>query len=156
MTGSNQKSATANTVRGVADSERLLGREVGDLAVLLAVASVAVKHDTSNLSLGGFRQASDGSDHDGCALRVAATHNNGVGTLGGGQVEHLLCLAVGSGAGAVAGKSVGSKAGGVGPSDALAGYLAWEFLLEAAASRRAKGRALMGSMSARGFNVLVL
>jgi hypothetical protein len=156
MARSNQKGATTDTVRSVADSESLLGREVGDLAVLLAVAGVAVKHDASHLSLGGFRQASDGSDHDGCALRVAATHNNGVGAFGGGQVEHLLCLAVGSGAGAVARKSVGSKAGGVGPSDALAGYLAWELLLEAAASRRTKGRALMGNMSARGFNVLVL
>ena len=148
---SNQKGATADTVRSVADSKSLLGREVRDLAVLLAVAGVAVKHDASHLGLCRFRQAADGGNHDGCALRVAAAYDDGVGAFGGGQVEHLLCLAVGSGAGAVFGKRVGTNAGGVRPSDTLAGYLAREFPLEAAASRGTKGRALVnGYTSARG------
>ena len=147
----NQKSAAADTVGSVADSQSLLGREVGNLAVLLFVASVSVKHDTSHLGLGRFRQASDGSNHDGCALRIATTHDDGVRAFAGSQIEHLLSLAVGSGTGAVSRKSVGSETGCVGASDTLACYLAREFLLEAAAGRRTKGRALViGDSSARG------
>lgn len=147
VTRSNQKGATANTIGSVADGESLVLREVRDLAVLLTIASVSVEHDASHLGLGCFRQASDGSDHDGCTLRVTATHDNGVGAFRGGQVEHFLGLAVGSGAGAVSGKSVGSKAGVVSASDTLAGYLAWEFLLEATASGGTKGRALVNVSS---------
>ena len=84
VTRSDQKGATTNAIRSVADSESLVLREVGDLAVLLTVARVSVKHDTSHLGLGCFRQASDRSDHDGCTLRVAATNNDGVGTFRGG------------------------------------------------------------------------
>ena len=51
VAGGNQKSAAADTVRSVADSQSLLGREVGNLAVLLFVASVSVKHNTSDLVL---------------------------------------------------------------------------------------------------------
>lgn len=143
VTRGNQKGATADTVRSVADSKSLFGREVRDLAVLLTVASVSVKHDTSHLGLGSLRQASDGSDHDGCTLRVATTNNDGVWAFRGGEVEHFHCLAVGSGAGAVSGKGVGTKTGCVGSSNTLAGYLAWEFPFEATASRRTKGRALV-------------
>ena len=84
VTSSNQKGATTNAIRGVADSEGLVLREVRNLAVLLTVASVSVKHNASHLGLGCFWQASDGSDHDGCTLRVAATNNDGVGTFRGG------------------------------------------------------------------------
>lgn len=143
VTGSNQKGTATNAVRSVANSKSLLGREVGNLAVLLTVASVSVKHDASHLSLGCLRQASDGRDHDGCALRVATTHNDSIWAFRGGEVEHFHCLAVGSGAGAVSGKGVGTKTGCVGSSNTLAGYLAWEFPFEATASRRTKGRALV-------------
>jgi len=158
VTRSNQKGATANTIRSVADGESLVLREVRDLAVLLTVASVSVEHDASHLGLGCFRQASNGSDHDGCTLRVTATHDNGVGAFRGGQVEHFLGLAVGSGAGAVSGKSVGSKAGVVSASDTLAGYLAWEFPLEATASGGTKGRTLVSVSSRKDsiFDVLVI
>jgi phage tail tape-measure protein len=50
---SDNKTATADTVRKVAESECFLSGEVGDLATLLRVASVAVKHDTSDLVLDG-------------------------------------------------------------------------------------------------------
>jgi hypothetical protein len=120
VASSNQQSATANSIGDVAESERLLGREVGDLAVLLLVASVAVEHDAGDSLLGGGGQTLHGSGHDGRALGVAGSDDDGVGALGRGQLEEALGLAVGGARGAF-GQSVLADAGGVGSSDALAG-----------------------------------
>lgn len=120
VTSSNDKSATANTVRDIAESQSLLIREVGDLATLLAVASVAVENNTSDLLLDGIVEALHGGGHDGRALAVAAGDDDGVRALAGGQVEEALRLAVG-GAGGAFGQGVGAHARGVGAADALAG-----------------------------------
>jgi hypothetical protein len=120
VAGSNQKGAATNAIGDVAESERLLGREVGDLAVLLLVASVAIEHDAGDSLLGGGGQTLNGSGHDGRALGVARAHDDGVGALGRGQLEEALRLAVGGARGAFR-QSVLADAGGVGSSDALAG-----------------------------------
>jgi hypothetical protein len=120
VASSDQKSTAADSIGDVAESKRLLRGEVGDLAVLLLVASVAVEHDAGDSLLSGIGQTLHGSGHDGRALRVARAHNDGVGALGRGQLEEALGLAVG-GARSAFGQSVLADAGGVGSSDALAG-----------------------------------
>lgn len=144
MARSNDKSATANTVRDIAESQRLLIGEVGDLAALLAVASVAVENDTGNLLLDGVIEALHGGGHDSRALAIATGDDDGVRALAGGQVEEALGLAIGGGSGAF-GQGVGAYARGVGAADALAGdAVRAVLLLQAGAGRGTDGRALRG------------
>jgi hypothetical protein len=142
VASSDQESTAADSIGDVAESEHLLGGEVGDLAVLLLVAGVAVEHDTCDLRLGGVCQTLHGRGHDGGALRVAAGYDDGVGALGRGQLEEALGLAICSACGAL-GQSVLADASGVGGSDALAGDVVGAvMLLEAFAGRGTDGRAL--------------
>jgi len=53
VTSSDNETAAADTVGKVAESKCLLRREVRDLAILLGVTGVAVKHDTGDLVLDG-------------------------------------------------------------------------------------------------------
>lgn len=120
VAGSDNKTATADSIGLVAESKCLLWREVGDLATLLLVASVAVKHNTSDLVLDGSGETPDGSNHNSGALRVATSDNFRVWTFGVCEVEEALGLAVGSTRGAL-GKQVRCKGGIVGASNTLAG-----------------------------------
>jgi hypothetical protein len=138
---SNEKSTTADAVGGVAVGLGLLRREVGDLAVLLAVAGVAVQHDTSNAVLDGGVELRDGVNHDGRALGVASGDNDGVRALRGRLLENADGFVVSGGSGA-AGESVGADAGGVGTSDTLAGNIVAVGLLEAVAGGWADGGTL--------------
>jgi hypothetical protein len=97
--------------------------------VLLLVTGVAVEHDTGDALLGGGGEAGHGSGHDGGTLGVTAGNDNGVGALGGGQVEETLGLAVGCLGGAI-GQSVLAYTGGVRFSDTLAGDVVRICLLE--------------------------
>jgi hypothetical protein len=82
-------------------------------------------------------------------LRVAASDNDGVGALGGSKVEETLGLAVGSACGAF-GESVGANTSGVWAANALAGDVVGAVGgLQAFASRRANGGALLSSVSFR-------
>jgi hypothetical protein len=142
VASSDHKATAADTVGNVAEGEGLLRWEVGDLAILLGIAGVAVKHDTSDLVIDGSGNTLDGSDHDGSALRVTTGNDDGVRALGGSKVEKALGLAVGSAVGSFR-KGVGAYAGGVGAANTLAGDVAGAvFGLEAFASRRANGGAL--------------
>jgi hypothetical protein len=142
VASSNQESTAADAIGDVAESEHPVGGEVGDLAVLLLVAGVAVEHDTGDFGLGGVGQTLHGGGHDGRALGVAAGYDDGVGALGRGQLEEALGLAVGSASGAFW-QSVLADASGVGSSDALAGDIVGAvMLLEALAGRRTDGGAL--------------
>ena len=141
MARSNQKGATTDTVRSVADSESLLGREVGDLAVLLLVAGVAVKHDTSDTLLDGRVKLRDGVNHDGRALRVAGGDDDGVRALLGRVLENADGFVVGGGSGA-ARQGVGADAGLVGTADTLAGDVVVVGLLQAVAGGWADGGTL--------------
>lgn len=53
MACSDRECAIANAVRKRADGLDPVGREVRDLAVLLRIASVSVKHNAGNLVLNG-------------------------------------------------------------------------------------------------------
>jgi len=141
MARSDEKSTTTNTVRGVAVSLGLLRREVGDLAVLLAVARVAVEHHAGDALLDGRVELRDGVDHDGRALGVAGGDDDGVRALRGGLFENADCFVV-SGGGCAAGEGVGADAGGVGASDTLAGDVVAVGLLEAVAGGWADGGSL--------------
>jgi hypothetical protein len=138
---SDEKSTTADAVGGVAVSLGLLRREVGDLAVLLTVAGVAVQHDTSNAVLDGGVELRDGINHDGRALGVAGGHDDGVRALLGRFLEDGDGFVVGGGRGA-AGEGVGADAGGVSASDTLAGDVVAVGLLEAVAGGWADGGTL--------------
>ena len=138
---SDEKGTAANTVRGVAISLGLLGREVGDLAVLLLVAGVAVKHDTSDTLLDGRVKLRDGVNHDGCALRVAGGDDDGVRALLGSVLENADGFVVGAGSGA-ARQGVGADAGLVGTADTLAGDVVVVGLLQAVAGGWADGGTL--------------
>lgn len=142
MTSSDDERTAANAVRSVAESKRLLVREVGDLAALLAIAGVAVQHDAGNLLLDIVVETLDRGGHDGSALAVAAGDDDGVRALAGGEVEEALGLAVGAGSGAF-GQGVGAYGGVVGAADALAGDLVGAvFVLQALAGGRADGGTL--------------
>ena len=117
---SDNKTASADSVGKVAEGKCLLRGEAGDLATLLRVASVAVKHDTGDLVLDSSGETPDGSDHDSRALRVAASDDFRVWTFCVCEVEEALGLAVGSTRGAL-GKQVRCKGGIVGASNTLAG-----------------------------------
>jgi hypothetical protein len=119
VAGSDNKTATADSIGLVAESKCLLWREVGDLATLLLVASVAVKHNTSDLVLDGSGETPDGSNHNSGALRVATSDNFRVWTFGVCEVEEALGLAVGSAGGAFR-KKVRSESGIIGASNTLA------------------------------------
>jgi hypothetical protein len=137
----NEQRTTANTVRSIAVSLRLLGREVGDLAAFLAVAGVAVQHDTCDALLDRRVELGDGVDHDGRALRVAGRHDDRVRALLRRVLEDADRFVVGGGRGA-AGQRVGADAGGVGASYTLAGDVVVVGFLEAVAGRGADGGTL--------------
>lgn len=143
------KTAAADTVRKVAESECFLSGEVGDLATLLRVASVAVKHDTSDLVLDGSGETPDGSDHNSRTLRVATGDDFRVWAFCVCEVEETLGLAVGSARGTF-GKNVRTKGGIVGASNTLARDIVGAVgRLQALASRGANGTALFNrNMSA--------
>lgn len=141
VTGSDEERAAANAIRGVAVSLRLLRREVGDLAVLLLVAGVAVKHDTSDTLLDGRVKLRDGVNHDGRALRVAGGDDDGVRALLGRVLENADGFVVGAGSGA-ARQGVGADAGLVGTADTLAGDVVVVGLLQAVAGGWADGGTL--------------
>lgn len=138
VASSNEEGAAADAVRDVAVSLCLLVGEVGDLAALLRVASVAVQHHAGDAILGSGVELRHSIDHDGGALRVAGRDDDGVGALGGCLFEDVHGFGVGGCCGA-AGKSVGADAGRVGASNALAGDVVAVGLLEAVAGGRADG-----------------
>lgn len=139
VAGSDNKTATADSIGLVAESKCLLWREVGDLATLLLVASVAVKHNTSDLVLDGSGETPDGSNHNSGALRVATSDDFRVWTFGVCEVEEALGLAVGSARGAF-GKKVRSEGGIIGASNTLASDIAGTVGgLQAITSRGANG-----------------
>jgi len=147
---SDNKTATADTVRKVAESECFLSGEVGDLATLLRVASVAVKHDTSDLVLDGSGETPDGSDHNSRALRVATSDDFSVWAFCVCEVEEALGLAVGGARGAF-GKNIRTKGGIVGASNTLAGDIVGAVgRLQALASRGANSTALINRNMSTG------
>lgn len=142
MASSDNKTATTDTVGKVAESKCLRRGEVRDLATLLGVASVAVKHNTGDFVLDSSGQTPDGSNHNRRALRVATGNDLCVWTFGGCKIEEALGLTVGSGRGAF-GKNVRTKGGIIGASNTLAGDIAGAVGgLQALTSRRANGRTL--------------
>ena len=154
VAGSDNKTATADSIGLVAESKCLLWREVGDLATLLLVASVAVKHNTSDLVLDGSGETPDGSNHNSGALRVATSDDFRVWTFGVCEVEEALGLAVGSARGAF-GKKVRSEGGIIGASNTLASDIAGTVGgLQAITSRGANGITLFNkNMSAEGGHI---
>lgn len=151
VAGSDNKTATADSIGPVAESKCLLWRKVGDLATLLLVASVAVKHNTSDLVLDGSGETPDGSNHNSGALRVATSDDFRVWTFGVCEVEEALGLAVGSAGGAF-GKKVRSEGGIIGTSNTLASDITGTVGgLQAITSRGANGITLFNkNRSAEG------
>lgn len=143
MARSHQEPTPTHAVGNIAERQRLLRREVGDLTPLLAVARVAVQHHARDLVLDRVAQTLHRGRHHRGALRVAARDDHGVGALAGRQVEEALSFAVGTAGGAF-GKGVGAYARGVGAADALAGDLVGAVLVfEALAGGRADGGTLL-------------
>lgn len=144
VASSDDEPTAANTISEVAVSLALLLREVGNVAAGLSVASVAVEHHAGNLALDIVRETPDGSGHDGRALAVTASDDDGVRALAGRKVEEALRLAVRSACGAF-GEGVGADAGGVRAADTLARDLVGAVgVFEAFASGRADGGTLVG------------
>lgn len=83
----------ADRITSVADRQSIVGRVTRDDTVLLSVASVAVQNHSDNPVLDGGPEVSDSTDHDSCALRVAAPNDDSIGTLAGSQTEESLSLA---------------------------------------------------------------
>ena len=138
---SNEQRTATDAVRGVAVSLRLLRREVGDLSAFLTVASVAVKHHTSNPVLNAGVELRHGVHHHGGALGVAGGHDDGVGALLCRLFEKTHGFLVGATSGA-ARQGVGAHASPVGASNALAGDVVVVGLLEAVAGGWADGGTL--------------
>lgn len=142
MARSDNKTASADSVGKVAEGKCLLRGEVGDLSTLLRIASVAVKHDTSDLVLDGSGEAPDGSDHNSRALGVATSDDFRVWAFCVCKVEEALGLAVGSARGAF-GKNVRTEGSIVWASNTLASDIVGAVgRLQALASRGANGTAL--------------
>ena len=139
---SDNKTAPADSVGKVAEGKCLLRREVGNLATLLFVASVAVEYNTGDLVLDGSGKTPHGSDHDSRALRVATSDDFRVWAFRVCEVEEALRLTIGSACGAF-GKNVRAECGIVGASNTLTGDVVGAVgRLQALASRGTNGRTL--------------
>lgn len=86
------KSTRANGIAKVADGESIVTRVAWNIAVVLRIASVAVQNHADNLVLNCGAETAHGARHDCCTLGIAASDNDGIGTLGGSQAEQTLSL----------------------------------------------------------------
>jgi hypothetical protein len=116
----NHQPTPTNPVRNITKRQRLLAGEIRDFTSLLEVPRVAVQHHTRDPILHRSRKTLDRGDHNGCALAVAARHDDRVRALGSGQVEQALGFAVRSASGSL-GEGVGAYTREVWAADALTG-----------------------------------
>jgi hypothetical protein len=86
--------AAADAVVALAPDARALGREVGDVALVLLVPRVAEERDAGDLGLGGRVELADDVVHDGGTLRVAARDDDAA-ALGIGEGLHALADGLG-------------------------------------------------------------
>ncbi|CAI6339234.1 unnamed protein product [Periconia digitata] len=83
MSRKNKKSASAHRIPRSANNLRLGLVEARNLRIILRVLRVAVQNHTRDATLDVGGQLLNGAVVDGCALRVAAGHDDGIGTLRG-------------------------------------------------------------------------
>lgn len=77
----NEKLTKADRIARLANNLHLIGREVGDLIVVLLLLSIPVEHNAGDLVLNSRIELLDSAVVDGCALRVTTSYDDRVWTL---------------------------------------------------------------------------
>lgn len=118
VSGSNDKSTSADHISGVAEDLGAVCRVIGDLSLVLEILGITEENGTSDLVTDRLIGISDGSSSKSSSLTVSSSENDSVGTLLSGIVEvtdHLLDRSRGSSAR----QSVLGKTGSISTTDTL-------------------------------------